>query len=70
MMQGDGVCRFYEECEETDIIGVVRRVYRPSGKMIETDSVGWRLGSRLWLRLGRFRGVVLCVLNRVDGVFP
>jgi signal peptidase len=70
LMQGDGVCRFYEECEETDIIGVVRRVYRPSGKMIETDSVGWRLGSRLWLRLGRFRGVVLCVLNRVDGVFP
>jgi len=24
-MQGDGVCRFYEECEDTDIIGVVRR---------------------------------------------
>ena len=28
LMQGDGVCRFYEECEDTDIIGVVRKVCR------------------------------------------
>ena len=33
-MQGDGVCRFYEECEDTDIIGVVRKVCRPSGKVL------------------------------------
>ena len=62
-MQGDGVCRFYEECEETDIIGVMKRVCRPSGKVIETVSIGWRLESRLWLGLGRFRGIVLRVLN-------
>ena len=52
LMQGDGVCRFYEECEDTDIIGVVRKVCRPSGKKIETDSMCWRLESRLWLEIG------------------
>ena len=65
LMQGDGVCRFYEECEDTDIIGVVRRVCRPSGKKIETDSACWRLESRLWLGLGGCRGMVLRVLNRL-----
>lgn len=65
LMQGDGVCRFYEECEDTDIIGVVRKVCRPSGKKIETDSMCWRLGSRLWLGLGGCRGMVLRVLNRL-----
>lgn len=62
-MQGDGVCRFYEECEETDIIGVMKRVCRPSGKMIETASIGWRLRSRLWLGLGGCRGMALRVLK-------
>lgn len=56
---------FYEECEDTDIIGVVRRVCRPSGKKIETDSACWRLESRLWLGLGGCRGMVLRVLNRL-----
>lgn len=56
---------FYEECEDTDIIGVVRKVCRPSGKKIETDSMCWRLGSRLWLGLGGCRGMVLRVLNRL-----
>lgn len=65
LMQGDGVCRFYEECEDTDIIGVVRKVCRPSGKKIETDSMCWRLESRLWLGLGGCRGMVLRVLNRL-----
>ena len=65
LMQGDGGCRFYEECEDTDIIGVVRKVCRPSGKKIETDSMCWRLESRLWLGLGGCRGMVLRVLNRL-----
>lgn len=56
---------FYEECEDTDIIGVVRKVCRPSGKKIETDSMCWRLESRLWLGLGGCRGMVLRVLNRL-----
>ena len=67
LMQGDGVLSFfYEKCEDTDIIGVVvRRVCRPSGKKIETDSACWRLESRLWLGLGGCRGMVLRVLNRL-----
>ena len=45
LMQGDGVCRFYEECEDTDIIGVVRKgkLQAVPESKIETDSMCWRL---------------------------
>ena len=33
IMQGDGVCAFYEECTAADIIGVLGMVYRVSGRV-------------------------------------
>lgn len=64
LVQGDGVCRFCEVCGDADIIGVMTRVCRPSGKQVETDSARWRLMSRLWLGLGPFRGPVLRMLDK------
>lgn len=59
VLQGDAVCTFHEECGAEDIIGVVKRVYSPSGKVVETSSFRWRMKSRLWRLAGRYRGILL-----------
>ena len=53
LMQGDGVCRFYEECEDTDIIGVVRRClvagfYCLGGKRLGFSGFSEKV---LWVRI-------------------
>lgn len=53
LMQGDGVWRFHEECGAEDIIGIVKKICRPTGKQVETASFRWRLESRLWRMLGK-----------------
>lgn len=58
-MQGDGVCYGFEECREEDIIGVVKRIYHPSGRIVDTASFSWRLQSRLWQGTRRFRKILL-----------
>lgn len=53
LMQGDGVWRFHEECGAEAIVGIVKKICRPTGKEVETDSFRWRLESRLWRMLGK-----------------
>ncbi len=59
LLQGDGVCATYEECRVDDVVGIVHKVIRPSGKVVEVSSLRWRLPSRLWRSMGRFRTVFL-----------
>ena len=65
IMQGDGVCAFYEECTAADIIGVLGMVYRVSGRAVSVSSLRWRILSRLWRSLGVFRKVGLCIFLRI-----
>lgn len=53
LMQGDGVWRFHEECGAEAIVGIVKKICRPTGKEVETDSFRWWLESRLWRMLGK-----------------
>ncbi len=64
LLQGDGVCISHETCKTDDVVGIVHKVIRPTGKVIETSSFRWRLMSRLWRSLGRFRGIFLRVYHR------
>ncbi len=48
IMRGDGVWGNREVVRAADIIGVVRQVRRPSGKVVETSSRRWRWQSRVW----------------------
>ncbi len=63
-IQGDGICATYEECKTDDVIGIVHNVIRPSGKVISTSSLRWRLQSRLWRSLGKFRKIFLYIYHR------
>lgn len=62
IMQGDGVWASYEVCSRDDILGVVRQVIAPSGRVISTSSFAWCLKSAVWRRLGCF----LRYLNAVE----
>lgn len=63
LMQGDGVWSFHEECGAEAIVGIVRKICRPTGKEVETASFRWRLESRVWRMLGKTgRRVCLRVL--------
>ena len=54
-IQGDGVLSGYEKCSREDIVGVVRQVIRPSGRIVHTDSRIWRWESKAWRSLGILR---------------
>lgn len=66
LLQGDGVSSSYEECTEKDVVGVVREVCRPSGRTISVDSLSWRLAVRMWLYLGRCRGILLRIALQIQ----
>ena len=55
IIQGDGNYKGYEFCKRKDIVGIVRQVIRPSGRIVETSSRRWRWESRAWRSLGIFR---------------
>lgn len=69
LIQGDGVYASFERCRVTDVVGIVREVYRPSAKVLSVDSWRWTLPSRLWRSLGRGRCLVLRVCYKFRSFF-
>ena len=60
-MQGDGSIIAKEECLCSDVVGKVREIVRPSGRIVCLNSWGWRFFSLLWRRLGILRKLILRV---------
>jgi len=58
-MQGDGSIVAKEECLYSDVIGKVKAIVRPSGRIISLNSWQWRFFSFLWRRLGIIRPIIL-----------
>lgn len=59
LIQGDGVYASFEQCTVADVVGIVREIRRPSGKLISVDSWNWRLPSFLWWHTGVFRSLLI-----------
>ncbi len=49
VLQGDGNVFLRERCRRDEIIGVVERVVRQSGRVVDCTSRWWRLRERMWL---------------------
>lgn len=49
IMAGDGNYRKTELCNIGDIVGIVDKVIRRNGKIVDCTSRSWRLRERLWL---------------------
>ena len=58
-LKGDGSYTAVEECAVDDVIGRVKAVIRPSGRVISTDSWKWKLPGGIWCRMGVLRKPVL-----------
>lgn len=65
LIQGDGVYASYERCTSEDVVGKVKEVVRPSGKIISVEQPAWRLTSRLWRMMGWFRRPLLRILHKL-----
>ena len=64
-IQGDGSIVAKEECLYADVVGKVREVIRPSGRVVFLNSRKWRLLSFLWIKSGIFRTLLLKVMFRL-----
>lgn len=65
LIQGDGSYVAKEECSVAEVVGVVKEIHRPSGRVLSVDSRSWRWMSRLWVGLGVFRRPLLRVYHRI-----
>lgn len=50
-LEGDGNYRLQERCTTADVVAVVQRIIRPSGRVIACQSWRWHLVSRTWRML-------------------
>lgn len=58
-LQGDGSIAAKEECLDSDVVGKVEEIVRPSGRTVSLNSWQWRFPSLLWRRLGMIRTILL-----------
>lgn len=65
VLRGDGNILQTEECQRGEIIGVVDKVRRECGKVIDCTTPSWRRREQLWLSTPRWvRGKMLGVMRR------
>lgn len=64
-IRGDGSFVARELCTVTDVVGKVRFVIRPSGRVLSVNGWRWRLPGLLWNRTGIFRNPLLRILRRL-----
>ena len=50
-IQGDGIIRKKEQVEVTDVKGIVRKIIKPNGKTVSTQTPAVQRYWRIWLRL-------------------
>ena len=66
LIQGDGSFVAQEQCTTDTVIGKVRAIVRPSGKVISVESWRWRFPSWIWRNLGVLRNPLLRILHRIS----
>ena len=65
VLRGDGNIVQTEQCQRGEIIGVVDKVRRESGKVVDCTTPRWKRMERLWLSLPRWiRGKMLGAMRR------
>ena len=66
LIQGDGSYVAQEQCTTDAVIGKVKAIVRPSGKVVSVDSWRWRFPSWVWRNLGVLRNPLLRILHRIS----
>jgi hypothetical protein len=66
-IRGDGSFVAREQCTVADVVGKIRFVIRPSGRVLSVSSWRWRLSGMLWNRMGIFRNPLLRILRCLAG---
>jgi hypothetical protein len=67
VMKGDGTFHNWEEAYPANIVGIVRTVIRPNGRLASTESVHVRLYKRYWRSISRpLRKYLIAALRRIN----
>ena len=65
VLRGDGNIVQTEQCQRGEIIGVVDKVRREGGKVVDCTTPRWRRRERLWLAVPSWvRGKMLAMMRR------
>lgn len=67
-LKGDGSFKEKEVCSVGDVVGVLKAVIRPSGKVVEVDSWKWKFYSRIWCRMGILKNPILRLLHFIFNI--
>ena len=64
-MLGDGNLKIKEIVAREDVIGILSKIIKPSGKSVNCLSSGWLLRGRIWYALRLFRRYLLAIARRL-----
>jgi phage repressor protein C with HTH and peptisase S24 domain len=65
VIRGDNLFQPLEFAEIKDVIAMVRNIIQPSGSVIQSNSLRWKLISQSWLMIRPFLKGILVVKNRI-----
>jgi hypothetical protein len=65
VIRGDNLFQSQEKAEIKDVIGIVRNIVNPSGSVIYSNSIRWKLISQSWLLLRPFLKGILVLKSRI-----
>lgn len=62
---GDGNISCCEYAAQEDIIGLLSKIERPSGRIVYCNSWQWRIASEIWIQLFPLRRYLLAIIRRL-----
>ena len=65
VMMGDGNRGVVEKVGKNDVIGIVRRIHRDGGTVIDCSSSLWKAKSRIWVVMRPVRRYLLAAIRRL-----
>ena len=65
IMAGDGNINIEEKILREDIIGVLGRIHKSGGKLVDTQSKYWKIKGKIWHRLFPLRKYLLAIFRRL-----
>ena len=62
-LKGDGSFNEKEVCTVNDVVGILKAVIRPSGRVVSVNTWKWKVPSYIWNKMGILKRPILRILH-------